>query len=625
MQGRPTEKLYADGSTETYTYENASSRLHSVTNEKGETAVRTYNLDDTLAGITYQNAQVSTPNVNFSYDSNYRRITSMQDGSGTTQFAYNPVNGQIGAGFLASVTSPLANSTITYAYDALGRLTGRTIDGASTQTAYDHLNRAASVTNPLGTFQFTYAGTTRLLTGVQYPNGQSTSLTYFGPTQDLRLEEIKNLAPNSSLLSQFDYTRDPAGKILTWTVQKGAGPAETGTMGYDAGDELLSDLIKEGGSTVHTYAYKYDMAGNRTGETIDGGTNAASFNGLNEIASNAQSAPPATYTWDAENRLASIISGSNQSNFSYDGFGRCVEIVDQTNSVVTSDKHLLWNGLTLAEERDASGANVTKRYYPSGVVLAGGSNAGNYYYTFDHLGSISEMTGTSGAIFASYAYDPFGIQSKLSGNLDADFAFTGHYLDAPSGLLLTVFRAYSPSQGRWLSRDPLGETAAMVGNLFTYANNNPVNLIDRLGLDSDAIDSLVQQYNDLLEEQKNQTKNIKPPCAPPANSPDYEQELEAIWQKIASLLPKDAGPFILPPDFQSGPPQPLFGPPNFLNPPASSPGNNSQGPQDPGKNPPVDPRTTRLIRAACRPLRIAPKSRIAEMTAARAFTHPESR
>jgi RHS repeat-associated protein len=42
----------------------------------------------------------------------------------------------------------------------------------------------------------------------------------------------------------------------------------------------------------------------------------------------------------------------------------------------------------------------------------------------------------------------------------------GMYVHQRSGLNLTLVRAYSPSLGRWLSRDPLGESAGT--NLYGY-------------------------------------------------------------------------------------------------------------------------------------------------------------
>jgi hypothetical protein len=53
----------------------------------------------------------------------------------------------------------------------------------------------------------------------------------------------------------------------------------------------------------------------------------------------------------------------------------------------------------ICEERDAAGA-VTKRFFPQGMKVESGPAAGNYYYTRDHLGSIRELTDSSGNVRA---------------------------------------------------------------------------------------------------------------------------------------------------------------------------------------------------------------------------------
>ena len=53
---------------------------------------------------------------------------------------------------------------------------------------------------------------------------------------------------------------------------------------------------------------------------------------------------------------------------------------------------------------------------------------------------------------------------------------TGHYFHAASSLDLTHYRAYDPNNGRWLSRDPIGEAGGL--NLYAYVDNNTLNYMN---------------------------------------------------------------------------------------------------------------------------------------------------
>ena len=142
---------------------------------------------------------------------------------------------------------------------------------------------------------------------------------------------------------------------------------------------------------------------------------------------------------------------------------------------VLSTKYFLWCGTELCQERDASGATVTKRFFADGMQ----TGPFKYFYTRDHLGSIREVVNPAGNVSARYEYDPYGQRTLVSGSDVADFGFTGHYVHKPSGLHLALYRAYDADIGRWLNRDPIGEAGGM--NLYRYVLNNPINWFDPYG------------------------------------------------------------------------------------------------------------------------------------------------
>jgi RHS repeat-associated protein len=225
----------------------------------------------------------------------------------------------------------------------------------------------------------------------------------------------------------------------------------TSTAHADAAVRDEATVVVPGGSASGTFTY--DLNGNLTSDGVR------------------------TFEWDAENRLVAVVIGTHRSEFVYDELGRRVEILEKDNNVMSSDKKYLWDGTEIAEERDSTGATAIKKFYSQGFV---DTDATNLYYTRDHLGSIRELTDSTQAIRARYDYDPYGRVTKISGDRDSIFLYTGHLWHSPSGFYLTLYRAYDPNLGRWISRDPIGGRGGQ--NLYGYVTNDPVNAIDPFGL-----------------------------------------------------------------------------------------------------------------------------------------------
>jgi len=59
------------------------------------------------------------------------------------------------------------------------------------------------------------------------------------------------------------------------------------------------------------------------------------------------------------------------------------------------------------------------------------------------------------------------------------FRFSTKYCDDETGHYYYGYRYYSPTQGRWLSRDPIGENGGR--NLYGFLDNDPANYVDVLG------------------------------------------------------------------------------------------------------------------------------------------------
>ena len=219
------------------------------------------------------------------------------------------------------------------------------------------------------------------------------------------------------------------------------------------------------------------------------------------------------FKWDAENRLVRMNSTLPTSSgftrlrldFKYDFAGRRIEkrVLNLDTSVETTARRFVYDGWNLIAELDGAGSAIV-RSYTWGLDLAdslgetggvgallrittysSGSPSGSYFPAYDANGNITALLSAStGDPAAVYEYDPFGnpVRQEVidSAVTDQPFRFSTKYTDAETGLVYYGYRYYEPRNGRFLGRDPLGESGGL--NLYGFVSNDSVNGIDVLGM-----------------------------------------------------------------------------------------------------------------------------------------------
>ncbi len=588
LQGRVVARRYADGRGESIRYDFGSSRILETTDAAGLITRYAYNADDTVAAVSHPSAGDATPTVQLRYDPVFPRVAQMIDENGTTNYFYHPTGG-LGANQLAKVVSPIAGGSgtdeISYAYDVLGRIVGREVDGAVERRELDAIGRVAWVQNPLDTFTPRYADGSTRVASIASVHGPQVAMDYHAAQADGRLRTVAFTTQGGVPLAAFRLGYDADGLLTTVEetgpgdrlappnpdagagaglidarlasalagaaalvallafaastrreFRRGAralalsllsaqlaiasascshpamqnppppppppppvmyGPSLTTQYSYDAADRLTA--AAESGTGARHFDYAYDGATNLT--SMD--AHALSYSSLNQLTAptlasydpdgNPQKLVDAQYRWDGRHRLTAVVRGAVESDFFYDGAGRIVRIVEKNAGQVTADHAYLWCETERCAERDnlKAGSPITKRYFTQGVLVGDQP----YYYVHDQLGSVRQLVDATGAIRAQYEYDPYGNQVKISGDLDSDFTWAGYFHHAASGLDLALLRAYSPSLGRWLNRDPINMEGGL--NLYGYAGGNPVNTTDPTGT-KDWVDKGLQVTNDVI-------------------------------------------------------------------------------------------------------------------------------
>ena len=157
----------------------------------------------------------------------------------------------------------------------------------------------------------------------------------------------------------------------------------------------------------------------------------------------------------------------------YDGWNLIAERVTPAGGAETVTRYV-W-GLDLSQRVQGAGG--------IGGLLLQDTGTKTRLYTYEANGNVGQLVdGTTGVVVAHYAYDPFGTTLTASGTAaEANpFRFSTKYTDADTTLLDYGYRFYSPTLGRWLTRDPIGERGDI--NLYAFARNNPIGGIDVVGL-----------------------------------------------------------------------------------------------------------------------------------------------
>ena len=142
--------------------------------------------------------------------------------------------------------------------------------------------------------------------------------------------------------------------------------------------------------------------------------------------------------------------------------------------------------MDVIQERDANNyvtAQIVRDGNISGI-LSRTTATGATFYGYDGNGNVTLLTDASGTDVAHYRYDAFGNTLEAVGPRASEnpYRFSTKELHAASGLYDYGLRFYSPSMGRWINRDPLGEEGGV--NLYGFVGNNPVNSVDIYGLDA---------------------------------------------------------------------------------------------------------------------------------------------
>jgi len=447
------------------------------------------------------------------------RLASVVDPSGTTSFQYDH-HGNMTIKWQKIGTTTSAN--LTYAYDLADRIVTITYpSGRIVNYVRDGRGRVTSV----NTKASSGAAVVTLASAIAYePYGALKSLNY-GNT--LKLDN--DWGSDSRLVSRA--VRRVSDNGVVWGASYGYDNEDNVTLVTDLSDttrqvsyqyDAASRLTRATGTygSVRQYDYAFDANGNRMrvetrnvagSPSPDAATNYTLTTGKNQLASLSGSETRAI-SYDGRGNTSGEVRGTATASLSYDAHGRLTGYA-RTGEVTQAN---VYNGLEdrVQVTRTSGTTDVRNYLYDGSGRLLGDYGAGatdvkgEFVWLLPEVADdnknsslqgdmddgaggwmpLAVMTGSSASTVIRYLHgDRLGVPVATTDTTGA-IAAPGTYaeLEFPGQIKTLVdvyynrWRDFDPGTGRYLQGDAIGLKGG--GNIYLYANANPLKFFDPTGL-----------------------------------------------------------------------------------------------------------------------------------------------
>lgn len=411
----------------------------------------------------------------YSYDlDGMRTQDNLLAGPSETGFEINKSYNSIGR--LSSASSTLTGATYpatiasNMQYSPLGRLGALTFgNGAQMNRYFDKRgNIDCEVDATTSSTLYSY-----VISSADPGCPQTTSVSGYSPNGSI-------VAVNDSVNGFWKYGYDEFNRINSASATSGPWSGQHGSWLYDRFGNQWNQTI---GSMVKAAIFTGNGSGNNN--TIDGSTY--------DLAGNLLTDGLNSFSYDDDGNIVGVLLGSGSSiSYTYNGFGRPVR--RQLGTVISEYIYDV-EGNRIGDSAPGGSINDVE-VFGDGEHLATYDfvSQGLYFIHSDWLGTERVRSRYDGINYEACSSLPYGDEMTctfgqgLNGATDpSTMHFTGMPRDPDSQLDVFSSRSYSSLERRWLHPDlPFADQDLMdpqTWNLYSYANNNPINGIDTNGLD----------------------------------------------------------------------------------------------------------------------------------------------
>ncbi|MEZ6186475.1 MAG: HYR domain-containing protein [Planctomycetota bacterium] len=509
---RKTSQTNADGESYVYGYDR-DHNLVSVVDPNGSVCAKTYDVLNRLVQVDVARAAgvVGTTQEVFGYDG-LSRMTSAVDDNGaapdqTCAWVFDS---------LSRVAEEQQNGTpVSSRYAGDGkRLACVYPGGRVVSQTFDAIDRVKSVSDAGGviaTSDWIGPGYREL----RRVNGNGTTFSFVQGGVDTgydavkRIVRLRHLTAGGVAFVDREYGYNRASQRTFERRNDDFG--QTDSYVYDSMYRVVDSLYDQGGSggttrDVAQQSYRLDGVGNRrvveqqtasvgvvsvahsvnevneytaigavarahsdNGNLVDDGTRLFSFdykNRLVGVTEKSTGTPIATYVYYSDNRRAqkTVFATGETTTFFYDGWQVCEE-------TGASNATYVWNPVYVDE------------------LCRMDRDGGQFYAHQNARADVVAVSDATGAVVEQRFFDDYGQvfdTAKQGTTLSAvgnPYGFQGRRLDPETGLYYFRNRYYSPSEGRFIQRDPVWD-AGNVGGQYSFAGSGPLSRMDPSGTDA---------------------------------------------------------------------------------------------------------------------------------------------
>ena len=507
--GNLAKLIYPDGSEVQYEYD-ALDRLIKVTDREGKETGYTYD----VAGNMTEVLRANQTSAKLTYDAAHQ-VTEIQnrDAKGKTISTYRYTYDLSGYILTESIKTKKETKVSNYGYDAAGQLSEIVMKDSEDKViqrvtyAYDgagnKIEVRQSTENALEQatetiIKNTYNAANRLVSSEQ--DGKETTYIY-----DANGNRVRELNADEKT---HTYTYDTENRLIAVRDEKGLLMAAL----YD-GD---SNRMFTANRTEDTKEYQLFKEKKKSPKTSDQGREGSMFwygFGQNFLQGFQVAKESIGQTWrelwedlvsayhrkiakDRADEEGIVVNPDGITNMP--GAGEVTYPSETSQALipykVVTDTYDYFESRNYVNDINQQYTQVLTAYDENGKVretytygnerLDYSDGTDTYYYGYTGTGSVDHLTNTEGILETAYSYDAFGNVS-VSGNTEIQnpYTYNAEYIDASTGNQYLRARYYDLEEGIFLTQDSyLGSLLEPLSqNLYTYAENNPVNYSDPSG------------------------------------------------------------------------------------------------------------------------------------------------